>query len=548
MRKERYATDMSQLSQYAIDIAVSGRAKSLVPLVVSESRIDEYLGVGYLSSALRRAGFDVEVFQLAHPGHAEALTSRLRSNVRIPLVGVTWLYDASAPLAAEAARVIKRSRPGVPVVVGGHPPSLSPKQALSLAADVDLVLRGESDHSLVALASALDTGQGDIQTIPGIAYRAEDAVLVGPAPSQIADIDALGWAARDTLEHVLSRAPHAEEVVARLCGSRGCYARCEFCSMVSFYNLDGAGMKWRHRTADGIVDEIEHLVKIYRVKRFWFIDDEFLGPPREQGRRTIEVARKIIERGIKIEWGFDARANGVAGLPDGGLELLRSSGVRVVAMGLESGSQAALKRLNKGMRVASNWDAVDRLRKAGIEHRFGFIMYDPGTTLEDLRLNIDFIRFAEPHRICNTGPYRLLNAEYPEVGTPLAIKLGVGSTTAEALSEQNKPKLSEGGLGYTFDDKRVGRIRKMLFDFAQHVVEPAMIPRPAEEPSLLSEVWWGGTNYLPENIAAMNAFLDVHELVLSSECADFGSGLPSEAHDLFRQRFTEYLDVVTAKT
>jgi radical SAM superfamily enzyme YgiQ (UPF0313 family) len=508
--------------------------------VVSESRVDEYLGVGYLSSALRAAGFEVEVFQTALPGHDEALTDLLRSDVEIPLVGITWLYDASAPLAARVAGLVKRGRE-VPVVVGGHPPSLSPEQTLALARDVDVVLRGECDHSIVALARALAFGEGSAREVSGIAFREGDGVFVGAPPSQLSDLDELGWPARDTLLHVLARAPRPEAVVARLCASRGCYARCEFCSMVSFYDLDGAGMKWRHRSPEQVVNEIEHLVERHGVRRFWFVDDEFLGTPKEQGRAALDIARHLLDRDCDIEWGFDARANGVAGLPDGGLETLRASGVRVVAMGLESGSQAALKRLNKGMRVASNWRAVERLRAARIAHRFGFIMYDKGTTLDDLRLNVEFVRFAEPHRICNTGPFRLLNAEYPEVGTPLAIKLGVGATTSEALTEQNKPKLSQDGLGYQFDDEHVALIRKVLFRFAKDVVEPAMIPRPAEEPSLLSEVWWEGTNYLPENIAAMNAFLDVHDWALTACDADAENAL-QEAHELFEARFAQHLD------
>lgn len=363
---------------------------------------------------------------------------------------------------------------------------------------------------------------------------------MGPAPAQLAHLDDLEIPARDTLEHLMARAPQPESVLARLCGSRGCYARCEFCSMVSFYDLDGAGMKWRYRSATNIVDEITQLTESHGVRRFWFIDDEFLGTPKEHGRRALDIAKLLLDRGLEIEWGFDARANGVVGLPDDGLDLLRAAGVRVVAMGLESGSQAALKRLNKGMQVASNWGAVERLRQAGIAHRFGFIMYDPGSTLNDLRLNLEFVRFAEPHRICNTGPFRLLNAEYPQPGTPMAIKLGIKSTTDEALSQQNKPNLTQDGLGYEFSDQRVARIRRMLHRFATDVVEPAMIPRPVDEPTLLSDIWWEGTNYLPQNVAAMSAFLDVHEWALTTLVES--DSMPPEVESLFSERVEYHLN------
>jgi hypothetical protein len=507
-----------------------------VVLVVAEDRIDEYLGVGYLAAALRAADMDCQIFQWQLDDHRARLTELLNSTAGLPLIGITWLYDASVGRVREISALTRRLRPRVPVVVGGHPPSLNPVQCLGLAPDVDFVLRGEGDRGIGALVTALRAPAPDLASVPGLAYRDGGEVRATAPPSQIADLDTLPWPARDTLRHVLERSTDPGSVVARVCTSRGCYARCEFCSMVSFYNLDGAGMKWRSRAPLDVVSEMEHVAREHGVGRFWFIDDEFLGPPRDAGKRAIDIAAAIIASGLKIEWGFDTRANGVVALTDEGLSTLREAGLRVVAMGLESGSQAQLKRFNKGMQVESNWAAVRRLREFGIDHRFGFIMYDPETSFDDLLSNIDFARYAEPHRICNTGPYRLLNAEYPEVGTPFALKLGVRRTSGEAQLERVKPKLSTSGLGYEFTDPRVGHLRDLLFRFARDVVEPSMIPRPPHESDLQADVWWQGTNYLPVNVAAMTAFLDVYEWAVRCYDPGWGEALPAAAGSLFTQR------------
>lgn len=512
---------------------------------MAEDRVDEYLGVGYLASALRAANMDCQIFQWQLDSHRTRATELMKSAAVIPLVGITWLYDASVGRVREISALSKRLRAGTPIVVGGHPPSLNPGQCLRSAPDVDFVLRGEGEHGIRSLVAALNAAVPDLSSVPGLAYRDSGAVRLTTPPTQISDLDTLPWPARDTLRHVLDRSGDPGSVVTRICTSRGCYARCEFCSMVSFYNLDGAGMKWRSRSPLDVVSEMEHVAHEYGVSRFWFIDDEFLGPPRDAGKRALDIAAEIIASDLRIEWGFDTRANGVVALSDDGLSTLRQAGLRVVAMGLESGSQAQLKRFNKGMRVESNWAAVRRLRESGIDHRFGFIMYDPETSFDDLLHNIDFARYAEPHRICNTGPFRLLNAEYPEVGTPFAVKLGVQRTTSEAQQERVKPKLSSSGLGYEFADPRVGHLRDLLFRFAREVVEPSMIPRPLHESDLQADVWWQGTNYLPVNVAAMTAFLDVYEWAVRSYDPGWDEALPARAGSLFRERLREARQAIT---
>lgn len=507
-----------------------------VMLIVAEDRIDEYLGVGYLASSLRRNNIDCRIFQWQIERHRDEAVELLQSSVPIPLAGITWLYDASVRRVREISSVVKSLRANTPIVVGGHPPSLNPEQCLLAAPDIDFILRGESDRSICSLVTAIKSPEPNLAAIPGLVFRDGANIRITAHPAQITELDSLPWVARDTLRDVLARSADPTSVVARMCTSRGCYARCEFCSMVSFYNLDGSGMKWRFREPCDVVAEMEHVVGKYGISRFWFVDDEFLGPPRDCGNRALTIASAIIASGVPIEWGFDTRANGVVALSDDGLETLRQAGLRVVAMGLESGSQAALKRFNKGMKVESNWEAVRRLREFSIDHRFGFIMYDPETSFDDLMHNIDFVRYAEPHRICNTGPFRLLNAEYPEVGTPFALKLGVGRTTDEAQRERVKPKLSASGLGYEFSDPRVGHLRKLLFVFARDVVEPSMIPRPPHESDLQADVWWQGTNYLPANVAAMTAFLDVYEWAVQSYDPDWGSRLPEVAESIFYER------------
>lgn len=496
------------------NVAISDATEAMrVLFVIAEERIDEYLGVSYLMAALGARGIRSNVLQWSKPSSRSELDALLAADTGIVLIGIPWLYIFSERRVTELAAHIKTSRPDIKVVVGGHPPTFEYERILRSYTTIDFVLRGEADESIVELAASLCRGEAPSQ-VRGLAYRSESGRIVAVTPRpQISDLDALPFPTRHTLAQAIEHYGGSAALTARVLSSRGCYARCEFCSMVPFYSIDGQGMRWRPRGPAGVVAELSQLVQRHGVRAVWFVDDEFIGPPHVGVPRVLELATLIVRSGFKIEFGFDARANGICALSPSEISHLREAGLRVVSMGVESGSQAALDRMNKGLRVEDNWEAVRRLRAAHIEHRFGFVMYDPATTLDDLHSNLAFLRFADPHRICNTGPYRLLNAEFPELGTPLFRRLGKTMHDVNIDDSRDFPRVHEYELGYTFGDRNVSRYRRLLRQIASEVVESVMVPRRLNEVSLDADMWVG-VNNVPQNVAAMRAFLSCHEWLL----------------------------------
>jgi radical SAM superfamily enzyme YgiQ (UPF0313 family) len=73
------------------------------------------------------------------------------------------------------------------------------------------------------------------------------------------------------------------------------------------------------------------------------------------------------------------------------IEALVDAGLRDILVGLESGRDDSLRRLNKMTTVFQNESAVRILRKHGIEPNIGFIMFEPYSSLEDVRANFDFL-------------------------------------------------------------------------------------------------------------------------------------------------------------
>jgi anaerobic magnesium-protoporphyrin IX monomethyl ester cyclase len=121
--------------------------------------------------------------------------------------------------------------------------------------------------------------------------------------------------------------------------SRGCIAKCTFCSETTFW-------RYRGRIAENILDEVEFNYKTYGISTVWFIDSLVNGNLKE----LLTFAQGLIDRNIKVNWlGFtrnDGRMNKEY------LNTLLKSGCMTMHIGIESGSQKVLDLIQKKVKVA----------------------------------------------------------------------------------------------------------------------------------------------------------------------------------------------------
>jgi hypothetical protein len=71
---------------------------------------------------------------------------------------------------------------------------------------------------------------------------------------------------------------------------------------------------------------------------------------------------------------------------------MRDAGLYLVYMGLESGNEEGLRTLHKQVSVEQNLRAVALLKEAELLFEFGFMMFDPGSTLDSVEQNLKFLR------------------------------------------------------------------------------------------------------------------------------------------------------------
>ena len=281
----------------------------------------------------------------------------------------------------ELAKKIKRARTQIKLMCGGFGPSFNPQRFVKDGV-FDIAMIGEGEESIVEVADYF-TGNLDrgIEDINGIVFERNGEIVRTEKRELISDLDIIPFPARDTMKMAIDR-----KSTVNILTARGCMGNCLFCSVNAFNKLSN-GKKWRGRSIDSIVDELEQLQNM-GVKYIKVIDDSFLENERDE-QWTKEFSEKVKARGIDISLRGSLKADQVE---DGKIKYLKEAGFHSFACGIENGSNTALKRMNKSANLETNKKALDILKKYGIYVQAGYILFDDNTTFQELKENYDFLR------------------------------------------------------------------------------------------------------------------------------------------------------------
>jgi anaerobic magnesium-protoporphyrin IX monomethyl ester cyclase len=227
----------------------------------------------------------------------------------------------------------------------------------------------------------------DIDDVPGLALRTAEGYRVTPKRNLIRDPDTLPFPARDILMPKWRAGAIPTEIY--IAGSRGCPYRCSFCDIKTFYK-NGQGLSWRCRSPGNVVAELRQLCAEFGTSpTYCFVDDQFLGPGNRGRAHAHEFVDRLMESNLGVSFEITCRADSI---DQDIFDRLKRAGLTGVYLGLDSGSQAALDRFQKDISVERNLHAIRTLRELDLAVDFGFIMFDPWTTTNDLEANLAFLR------------------------------------------------------------------------------------------------------------------------------------------------------------
>ena len=262
------------------------------------------------------------------------------------------------------------------ITVYGYYPTFAYQEILQQCPEIDSAILGEPEATAAELARVLSRQEGACD-IAGLALRDAAGTIRWSRRQLIADLDALPFPERT---EAMFQIPEVN-----IQGSRGCYGSCTFCYINPFY---GQGRShWRARSPENIVAEIDEIIGRWGQRNFYFTDPNFFGPGERGQQRALRLAALLESR--QIRFGIEGRVNDIH---DRTIAALVDAGLWNILIGMESGRDDALRRMHKMTTVDQNERALETLRRHGIEPNIGFIMFEPDSSLEDIRINFEFLQ------------------------------------------------------------------------------------------------------------------------------------------------------------
>ncbi|MBI4677929.1 MAG: hopanoid biosynthesis associated radical SAM protein HpnJ [Elusimicrobia bacterium] len=273
------------------------------------------------------------------------------------------------------AGLLKRRSPGMMIGLVGAHVAVLPEESLKGSAAVDFVAREEFDFTLreVALGKPLED-------VRGLSYQLGGRISHNPDRELIADMDELPSVLdiykRDlTVENYYIG--YLKHPYLSLYTGRGCPSRCTFC----LWPQTVGGRVYRARSPESVIAEMARAKTLFpQVAEFFFDDDTF----------TVDLGRaEAIARGLGrlgIVWSCNARAN----VPYECLKVFKEGGLRLLVVGYESGAQAILNNVKKGIRLDGAREFTRDCRRLGIAVHGTFILGLPGETRETMEESLRF--------------------------------------------------------------------------------------------------------------------------------------------------------------
>lgn len=358
----------------------------------------------YLAASLEKKLFSVKILDddLLQKGFYRI--GEIAKNLNPTVVGIT-ATTSTIKTALKYLEVIKKLLPDTLTVIGGPHTTFMPHETIKSCNDLDVVVIGEGEETIVDLVSNYSKyGGKNLGDVKGIVFRDKydpkgngSIKTTSPRPL-IKNLDSLPFPAR----HLVPFESYGttKKNNSGMITSRGCVYSCGYCSSSLIM-----GKKFRSRSPENVVDEIEELNNKYNIHDIAFMDDTFM----LNKNRANAIAQEIKDRSIDLSFVASSRVDMVN---RDLLNNLQRSGLNTIYFGVESGSQRILNLMKKGITLKQAEDAVKNAKNAELEVLTSYILGYPGETIDDMNKTIDFSIKLDPD-YCQ---YSILT---PFPGTPI---------------------------------------------------------------------------------------------------------------------------------
>jgi radical SAM superfamily enzyme YgiQ (UPF0313 family) len=246
---------------------------------------------------------------------------------------------------------------------------------------VDVCVRGQGEETFAELVQRLADGRS-LDDCAGCTIRLPDGSIRENPSRSLAQVDKFrphDYGLIPVERYFELKGKRQLDYIS----SQGCNFRCAFCSDPFVY-----GRKWVGLEPGRMAARLKELWDRYRFDDVNFQDETFF----TKAGRVEALADRIVESGMKITWAATMRADQGVRLPDAVWARCKESGLRRLLVGVESGSNEVLKRIQKDIKIEQVYETAHKMLEHRIAGHFPFIVGFPDETDANIQATLDCAR------------------------------------------------------------------------------------------------------------------------------------------------------------
>ena len=347
------------------------------------------LGLLYISSAIKQAfpgQYEIKILDSGIGNFCQDSLMRCLEQFKPDILGLSTL-SCETDLMRDIASISKSTDKNCKVIVGG-PHATVASNTLLLDQNIDIVVIGEGESTIVELLKSLDEA-GSLDSVNGIAFRENNKITSTAARQYILSPDALpfpSWDLIDIKQYANSSNWNGigkEKFYFPVLTSRGCPYQCTYCHNIF-------GKKLRTRSPENVLREISYLLKKYGINEFHIIDDAF----NYDIERAKNVCSAIINSQLKVSLAFP---NGLRAdkIDDELITLLKKAGAYKINFGFETAQPRLQSLIKKNLDIEKAHSTVRKVSRSGIITGGYFMFGLPTETRDDILKTVNFASASE---------------------------------------------------------------------------------------------------------------------------------------------------------
>ncbi len=339
---------------------------------------------GVIAALLAADGHRATILDANHLGLSWA--AMLRRAVELA-PDVVFVLSITATLDDDVAvvRELAGRLPGATFAWWGTHASVRPDDYLSAFRDPRaVVVRREPDLTARELVRAVASDRAGLAELAGLSVTVDGASRHNPDRPFVADLDSLPMPSHEAMGTGSHLATDTSQPFALIKTSRGCPANCVFCTTHAFH-----GSGWRPRSPAAIVDEIAYVSRTRGVRDFFLQSDVF---SRDRAW-TLELCERLRAADLGVTWFANSRVDTV---DDEVLAHMKAAGCRLVALGVESGSNRVLRAIRKGATAERGEQTLAACRRIGLPALTYWVFGLPGESPDTIEETLAYIDRTAP--------------------------------------------------------------------------------------------------------------------------------------------------------